>query len=309
MSRINKIHTAIYSVLGIAIVVLSVLCYRSSKHCRELDVAVNNSYDRAFFELSDYVEDIDVLLSKAQLASTPAQLASISNEIFMQAAEAKSCFGQIPQQDISLENTAKFLSQVGDYTYVLSQNMINGQAISEEEYGVLNSLNDYATQLSKSLNDIEARIYKGEISFNTARGAEIITRALAAEDILGDLENVEKSFEGYPSLIYDGPFSEHIENAKSKMLDEAAEVSKEQALDKAKSFLGSEGEGLEFESEMSNTAIESYVFSKSDDDSSVTVSVSKNGGYIIYFLKNRSVGKMNYDMTAASQIAQDRTGL
>lgn len=305
MSRINKIHTAIYSVLGIAIVVLSVLCYRSSKHCRELDVAVNNSYDRAFFELSDYVEDIDVLLSKAQLASTPAQLASISNEIFMQAAEAKSCFGQIPQQDISLENTAKFLSQVGDYTYVLSQNMINGQAISEEEYGVLNSLNDYATQLSKSLNDIEARIYKGEISFNTARGAEIITRALAAEDILGDLENVEKSFEGYPSLIYDGPFSEHIENAKSKMLDEAAEVSKEQALDKAKSFLGSEGEGLEFESEMSNTAIESYVFSKSDDDSSVTVSVSKNGGYIIYFLKNRSVGKMNYDMTAASQIAQD----
>ncbi len=305
MSRVNKIHTAIYSVLGVTIIVLSVMYYNCCTKSKELDIAMNNSYDRAFFELSDYVEDIDVLLSKAQLAATPAQLASISNEIFMQAAEAKSCFGQIPQQDISLENTAKFLSQVGDYTYVLSQNMINGKEISEEEYGVLNSLNDYAAELSKSLNDIEARIYKGEISFNTAKGTEIITRALAAEDIFGDLENVEKSFEGYPSLIYDGPFSEHIENAKSQMLEESAEVSKEMALARAKEFLGSEGDGLEFESEMTNTAIECYVFSKSDDNSSITVTVTKKGGYILYFLKNRSVGKMNYDMTAASQIAQD----
>ena len=305
MSRTNKIHTAIYAVLGITIVVLSVMYYKCCMKSKELDIAMNNSYDRAFFELSDYVEDIDVLLWKAQLASTPAQLASISNEIFMQAAEAKSCFGQIPQQDISLENTAKFLSQVGDYTYVLSQNMINGQGISEEEYAMLNSLNDYAGQLSKSLNDIEARIYKGEISFNTAKGTAIITRALAAEDIFGDLENVEKSFEGYPSLIYDGPFSEHIENVKSKMLEESAEVPQEMALEKAKEFLGSEGEGLAFESEMANTAIECYVFSKSDDKGSVTVSVSKKGGYIIYFLKNRDVGQMKYDMTAASQIAQE----
>ena len=238
MSRVNKIHTAIYSVLGVAIIVLSVMYYNCCARSKELDIAMNNSYDRAFFELSDYVSDIDVLLTKAQLAGTPAQLASISNEIFMQAAEAKSCFGELPQQDVNLEKTAKFLSQVGDYTYVLSQNMINGQEISQEEYTTLAKLNDYASELSRSLGEIEARIYKGEISFYTAYGTNIITRALAAEDILGDLENVEKAFEGYPSLIYDGPFSEHIENAESVMLKDADEVSKKQALKKAKEFIG-----------------------------------------------------------------------
>lgn len=155
MSKTNKLHAIAYTVLGIIIVVMAIAWYSTAKNRKRLDIAVNNSYDRAFFELSDYVGEIDVLLTKAQLASTPAQLASISNEIFMQAAEAKSCFGELPNQNINLEKTAKFLSQVGDYTYVLSQNMINGQGISDEEYKTLASLNDYASELSKSLNDIE----------------------------------------------------------------------------------------------------------------------------------------------------------
>ena len=305
MEKTNKIHIAAYSVLGIAIILLAVMWYRCAAQKDKLDVAVNNSYDKAFFELSDYVDDIDVLLTKAQLASTPAQLASISNEIFMQAAEAKSCFGELPQESVNLEKTAKFLSQVGDYTYVLSQNMINGQNISQEEYTTLSKLNDYAGELSKSLNDIESRIYKGEISFNTARGIDIITHAIAAEDIFGDLENVEKSFEGYPSLIYDGPFSEHIENAQSAMLKSAPEVSQKQALKKAKEFLGDDGDGLEFQTEMTNTAIECYVFSKDTDDGQLSVSVTKKGGYVLYFIKSRNVREMNYDKDAATAIAHN----
>ena len=303
MEKSNKIHIAAYSVLGIIIVFLAVMWYRCSTQKNKLDVAVVNSYDRAFFELSDYVSDIDVLLTKAQLASTPAQMASISNEIFMQAAEAKSCFGELPQQNVNLERTAKFLSQVGDYTYVLSQNMINGQEISQEEYTTLSKLNDYAGELSKSLNDIQARIYNGEISFSTAQGLGIITQALAAEDVFGDLENVEKSFEGYPSLIYDGPFSEHIENAESTMLKSAPEISKKQALKKAKEFLGDDADGLKFETEMTNTAIECYVFSKDTDDGQLSISVTKKGGYILYFIKSRNVREMNYDKDAAMAVA------
>ena len=305
MEKTNKIHAVVYTILGVIIVVMAVMWYRCAVNKDKLDTSLANNYDRAFFELSDYVSDIDVLLTKAQLAGTPAQLASISNEIFMQAAEAKSCFGELPQQDVNLEKTAKFLSQVGDYTYVLSQNMINGQEISQEEYTTLSKLNDYAGELSRNLDEIEARIYKGEISFNTAYGANIITRALAAEDIFGDLENVEKSFEGYPSLIYDGPFSEHIENAESVMLKDAGEVSKKQALKKAKEFIGEKADGLEFETEMNNTAIECYVFSKTTDKEQLSVTVTKKGGYVLYFINNRDVREMNYDKDSATAVAYD----
>ncbi|MGM9935823.1 MAG: PepSY1/2 domain-containing protein, partial [Candidatus Ornithomonoglobus sp.] len=303
MSKSNKICAAVIAALGILLIIFCVMWYRCYRQNKELKVSVNNNYDRAFFELTDYVSDIDAMLSKAQLASDPSQLASISNEIFMKAAEAKSCFGQLPTENTNLENTAKFLSQVGDYTYVLSQNMINGAKITDEEYNNLNSLNEYASTLSKSLSDIEQKIYSGEVSFNVA-GIGGATSAMAAGDeIFKDLENVEKSFDNYPSLIYDGPFSEHIENMESYMLKGAAEISKKDALQKAKEFLGDRGEGLQFETETANTAIEAYNFGKDDNGSHITISITKKGGYVLYFLENKSVSTANYDIDAATGLA------
>lgn len=303
MSRTNKICAAVIAVLAVLLIIFCAMWYRCYRQNKELKVTVNNGYDRAFFELTDYVSDIDAMLSKAQLASDPSQLASISNEIFMKAAEAKSCFGQLPTENTNLENTAKFLSQVGDYTYVLSQNMINGATITDEEYGNLNSLNEYASTLSKSLSDIEQKIYSGEVSFNVAGNIGAIRAMAAGDGIFKDLENVEKSFDNYPSLIYDGPFSEHIENMESYMLKSAAEISKKDALQKAKEFLGDRGEGLKFETETANTAIEAYNFGKDNNGNHITISITKKGGYVLYFLENKTVSTANCDIDAATGLA------
>ena len=303
MSRTNKICAAVIAVLAVLLIIFCAMWYRCYRQNKELKVTVNNSYDRAFFELTDYVSDIDAMLSKAQLASDPSQLASISNEIFMKAAEAKSCFGQLPTENTNLENTAKFLSQVGDYTYVLSQNMINGATITDEEYGNLNSLNEYASTLSKSLSDIEQKIYSGEVSFNVAGNIGAIRAMAAGDGIFKDLENVEKSFDNYPSLIYDGPFSEHIENMESYMLKSAEEISKKDALQKAKEFLGDRGEGLKFETETANTAIEAYNFGKDNNGNHITISITKKGGYVLYFLENKTVSTANCDIDAATGLA------
>lgn len=305
MTKTNKRHIVIYSVLGAVIVFLAAMWGGCEMKKDKLTTAVNNAYDKAFFELSDYVNEIDVLLTKAQLAATPAQLASISNEIFMQAAEAKSCFGELPQNKINLEKTAKFLSQVGDYTYVLSQNMINGTNISDEEYTTLGKLNDYAHELSCGLETMQQRIYNGEIKFKSAESDGIATSVFASEDIFKDLEKVEKSFDGYPSLIYDGPFSEHIENAESQMLKNAPDITEKMALKRAKQFMGEEGKKLEFSTEMTNTAIDCYIFESDTEDGQLSVAVTKKGGYVMYFIKSRDVKEMNFDKEAATAIAHN----
>ena len=60
------------------------------------------------------------------------------------------------------------------------------------------------------------------------------------------MANVEKSFDEYPSLIYDGPFSEHIENREPALLKNAHTISQEDALNTAEKFVGTKG--LAFES-------------------------------------------------------------
>lgn len=304
MTKTNKVLGWICGILAVLLIVSVGLWLNCAKRNKTLMTSVNNNYDRAFFELNDYVSDIDALLSKAQLAASPAQLASISNDIFMQAAEAKSCFGQLPTENTNLEHTAKFLSQVGDYTYVLSQNMINGAEISEEEYKTLDSLNQYASALSKKLDEVEQKIYSGEVSFMTAYAPGSNEVSAADNGIFRDLENVEKSFDEYPSLIYDGPFSEHIENMQSYILKDAQEISNKDALAKAKAFLGDRGRGLRFDNETSNTAIEAYNFSVDDNGTRLSISITKKGGYVLYFIENREVKSTNYDINAAMDIAR-----
>ena len=305
MEKSKSLHIWLYSILGAAILIIFFWGMSMRNSARALELSVENQYNRAFHDLVSYIDDIDTQLTKAQLAASPAQLASISSEIFRQSAEAKSCLGQLPTSDVELDNTARFLSQVGDYTYVLSQDMINGDNISQEAYDNLAALNEYASKLNNILSGMEQKIYSGDLKFSNISKITDNNTAIASDgDILSDLENVEKSFEEYPSLIYDGPFSEHIENRESQMLKNAPEITRTEAMKKAQEFLGMRGRGLKFQSISENTAIDAYTFTKNSNSEEISISITKKGGYVLYFLDNTDADEENYDIEAATKSAQ-----
>ena len=304
MEKTRNIHTWLYTLLIAALIASLVWALSINKNAKALELDLENQYNRAFHEMVGYISDIDTLLSKAQLASSSAELATLSSDIFRQSAEAKSCLGQLPTSEIQLENTAKFLSQAGDYTYVLSQSMINGEEISQEEYENLAKMNEYAASLTKSLTDIQNQLYNGEIRFSDMSAQRTINSAEAAGgDILADLENIEKSFEEYPSLIYDGPFSDHIEHQQSEMINNSDEISRDDALKKAKEFVGKDVK-LNFMGETENTAIDAYNFSTNDTDNYTSISITKRGGYVLYMLKNVTVNAEHFDIETATENAR-----
>ncbi len=305
MEKRKTVHIWLYTILIVGIVAAVIWGFVSAKRAKALEISNENQYNRAFHELVGYVDDIDTLLSKAQLTKSPSQLATLSSDLFRQSAEAKSCLGQLPTSYVQLDNTSKFLSQVGDYTYVLSQSMINGQEISQEEYDNLASLNEYALSLKNTLTEIQNRIYSGELTISAIGSKNSSNTASAAgSSILDDLENVEKSFEEYPSLIYDGPFSEHIENREPAMLKNASEISQEEALTIAENFLGETG-SLTFESLSENTAIEAYTFVRDTSDGQISISITKKGGYVLSYLNSRNAGSENLTIDEATDAAYD----
>lgn len=296
---INRWIYILLSVIIIALAIWGIYNYNSRK---QLNREIENQYQRSFHEMVSYVDGIETQLHKGMLAGSSAQLASISSEIFRQSTQAKACLGQLPTSTIQLDNTAKFLSQVGDYTYVLSQNMINGTNVSDEEYKNLESLTEYAASLNKSLSEIQNGIYDGSLKFSTENSYN--TAKAADSDIFSNLENIEKSFEEYPSLIYDGPFSEHIENQQSVMLKDSPEISMEDALKKAQEFLGSKGKNLRFESDTKNSSIDAYSFVSYSDEHEISICVTKRGGYVNYFIDNRTVNGENLNFTDAIKNAE-----
>ena len=296
-------------IICVAIVTLAILAgvgIYQFKRANDLELVVTNQYTHAFHEMTDYVKDVDYLLKKSMLASGPAQMSAISSEIYMQTAAAKANLALLPLSGSDLSATSKFLSQVGDYTSYLATKVINEGVITESEYEMLGKLSDYAQEISGQLENLEMQLNAGQLSFE--EGKKSIMAAYASNEISFDsgMESIEKSFQDYPSLIYDGPFSEHIENLRPVMLEGRPEYSREEAHKVAADFLGSErGQRLAFSDEGGGTLPAYNFVGQLDEKRTVNISVTKRGGYVLYMLDNRSVTEKALSVAEATEKARE----
>lgn len=276
----------IFSVIAVVLIVFGTYeCFRAKAYKQSL----NDSYNRAFFELSDYVDDIDTLLAKGMLSTSAGEMATLSQKLSIQSAAAKSCLAQLPTANTQLDKTGKFLSQVGDYTYTLSQSLIDKKTITEEEYENLNALSSYASGLNRSLSELGSKLFNGE--YNLFRDDIISLEKTVYAESADELSAIEKEFGEYPSLIYDGPFSEHIESIEPKMLKNLRELSRNEAAMRLADFLEVKTENIKYTGETQNSLMNSYIFSCRTDSGKVTAGITKRGGHVVYLFCDKHIAR------------------
>ncbi len=115
-----------------------------------------------------------------------------------------------------------------------------------------------------------------------------------------NMEDAEQSLTEYPSLLYDGPFSDHINQRDAALLQDKAEITKEEALKKAAEILGLAESDVTFLSEENDTTA-AYCFSGGDR----TVAVTKKGGYLLYLLSGQFVGESKLEYADARKYASE----
>ncbi len=305
----NTKRNYIYGILGALFVVTLIVAIYQSSRVNAMKISVENNYNRAFHELVDYMDDVDTLLKKSQIVSSSAQISTISSELFRETTAAKACLGQLPISQVQMENIDKFLSQVGDYTYNLSQKSIYQEDITADDYNNLADLSNYASKLKEELLSMQEDIYSGEISFGKIKKEaenHLVDIAKAEnKNVLSGFEEMEKQFQEYPSLIYDGPFSEHIEKINPVMTENARSVSEDEALNKLKKTINGYSGEITFDSISDNTKLSSYLFKGATEEKSIYAAITRKGGYPLYFLINREIGEEKISVDMAISKARD----
>ena len=295
-------HKNFYWLTCVIVAALGVFGLYELFKARAYKQSLEDTYNRAFFELTDYVDDIETLLAKSALITSPTEMATLSQELSVQASAAKSCLAQLPITEVQLDKTSKFLSQVGDYTYSLSQNLINKKTIQDSEYDNLSSLGAYASSLNQSLAGVAENVYNGSLHFGENASVSLQKVAYAEEE--DPFSSIEKEFGEYPALIYDGPFSEHIEGIKPKMTENCRELTVQEAAGKVEKFFNAGSDKVTYQGESQNSNLNSYVFKCISGKSENTVSVTKCGGFITYFINNRRVRSEKLSVDDAISHAQ-----
>jgi len=263
---------------------------------------INAGYRRAFTELVNYVNDIDVDLSKAAVTTDTSMLSKLSEKIWLYSAFAKENLGQLPVASLNLDKTSDFLSQVGDYTYSIAKKMSQGGSVTDDEYEQLNTLNEYSDILSKELLTMEEGVMNGDIPVSQTDG--ILNRTVATFGT--DMNEIEEKINEYSSLIYDGPFSNHVENKNGELLKYEV-VSKKHAQQVASELLNDNSSPIRFSGE-SEGNIPTFDFTSTiSKERQIYIKIAKNGGYPLFMLDNRLInnprkGEMNDKHTAPAKI-------
>ncbi len=288
-NRLKKGHMlSLICVLLIIVAVLGVVLYKKQAQYRQ---ASENSYNMAFYELVDYVQNVESYLAKSVISSTPEQGAETLTHLWREANLAQSYLSRLPIESQELENTEKFLNQVSDYSYTLSRKNIYDEKLSEDDLKNLKDLHGYSVELENTLNQLSEDLNSGRFKWGELTKKGSIAFAQQVDNISKEsFSNLEENFHEYSGLIYDGAFSEHLTGQEKKGLT-GEDIEEEQAKKKAEEFIGKdEVKEITNLGYSENASVPSYDFSITNKkDETINISISKKGGHIVYMNSNREV--------------------
>lgn len=264
------------------------------KRAEELSYHRNLEYNRVFAELTEYVDDLEITLCKGQVVSTPMQMAKLSADLHGQASGAKANLALLPINGRNLEKTSEFLSQVGEYANCISEKMLRGEKLGKKEIQTMQELSGYANTLKNGLDEMLIGINDGQISFDE-ENSSLPSFSGGKTAMANELEALEEEFHNYPSLIYDGPFSQHLTLKESLLTKGKAELTKKQALKKAKKFMGNE--------KTSVSEIGGKLPCYSINSNSTVAEYTKHGGVLLMLMKDRHIGEEKLSVSDAKKKA------
>lgn len=252
------------------------------------------AYQRNLMQLSECLDSIETSLSKSQYATSSEMMNKISGDLYSECCTAKNALSSLPISQLNLTGAYKFLSQAGDYARYLSEK----EQVTQEEYDNLALLLTYAQEYSDFADTIVSRCNAG--GNITDNEVALESSDLKVSSFSADFSSAEETFEGYPTLLYDGPFADAVLNKESAMIKSAEKKDQDECRKIAAAALGVDEGGVVYKTEESGT-LPAYVFSYK----LYTIAVTKNGGYIAYILNEGTPSEQAITEDNAINVAKD----
>ena len=279
----NKIWILLSVIL---LIVIAILGYNLYEQKNKYATITENDYNKAFYEVVDYVQNVKTYLAKTMVSKTAEHGAEMLTHVWRESNLAQSYLGMLPIESQELENTEKFLNQISEFSYSLSRKTIEGNELSDDDMSKIKELYNYSNDLSNTLNEMSDELNNG-----TLKWADLMKNTESSEitEVSG-FDVVEDNFHEFTGLIYDGAFSEHITSSEKKGLT-GEDIDEETAKQKAEEFIGKDKiKETKSNGYVENGDIPVYRFEiTTNEEQNIGISISKKGGHVVFLNYNRNV--------------------
>ena len=268
MNLMKKLSIALGALLLVAVVAFGWQTARAV----QLERTIEAARQQAFYSLMDGMQDVELNLSKLLVSATPRQGAVLLSRVAMQAGEAQGSLSQLPLEGEVIQASAKFVNQVADYSRSLTADVADGRTFSDEDLTQLEALMSHSALLNNQLREMVDTVSSSYWTSTDESQAPPLVNAM-------DTQNVSE----YPTLIYDGPFSDGKQEGQARGLEDRAYTA-EEALQRAIDFIGKDQVTLSARTSDTGGPVASYGFVLDTSDGRLTVHVTQKGGSILWII-------------------------
>ncbi|NLY55305.1 MAG: germination protein YpeB [Firmicutes bacterium] len=279
---------------------------------QRMEILLSNQYQQSFYQLISAVESAQVTAAKSLVSGSPRENIVNLSELWRQAEIAKQNLDNLPISHPVLSRTSTFLTQLADYGYSLAKQNADGRPTTNEQWEKLAELRDEASYLSAELHKAHDETINGA----GFRWSEVIPSArnrvqnISAQGLGVHFDRIDKQMVEYPTIIYDGPFSDHVTNARPKGID-GEEVSEDEAVNAVRRFLataGSDQVNIDVQGKIDGRIPTYHVMVQPQGNARnmrADLTVSRQGGKVVTMLNSRRPGQATIDLNRAEELAKE----
>ncbi len=227
-------------------------------------------------QLLNSLNQLETSLEKAQFLPEGALRQTMAADIWMESQLASEALSSLPLGDQRLEQTETYIAQVGDYAYYLLRSGAYGRS-TPEEWSKLCALYENAAAILQQIDQLKEQFDTGSLSISIEP-----VKQQSEDSLSSSLTQINDEFPDYASLIYDGPYSDHISQRTPSALEGMRSYSLEEARTKAAQLLQVAPDALTADYD-SEGQIPAYGFSCDTR----SVSLSKQGALVLSLTDNR----------------------
>lgn len=296
----NKALIVVTIILSIAVVALGILYGISMSSLNSYQATLENVYQKNFYELVDEVNNAETKLNKVLASNSASYKSKLLKEISKNASEAQTRLNMLPYSINGLSDTISFVNQVSGYTETLAKTLENGQNLSKNDEETLEKVYESIVNIKKSLNSMSKQMWEGYNITDSSLKLDGDYNNLTSDMSAMNGEDIE-----YPTMIYDGPFSDSQVNKEVKGLN-FGEVSMETAQSNlGKVLTGVNMDNFDFQGE-SKGHFTTYDFSYEDENGTYTFAqVTKKGGKLLTLSSQNIYKTKKLELENAEKIALD----
>lgn len=298
-----KHHILLYTFLSVAVLLSIYLALDYGIQAQRSAQALEDAYAQRVLETQEHLQAIGLKLGKAPVAADARTQVELLAGISRQADSVVSGLSALPLSHIAMSDTLKFCNQLSEYAMVLALSVAAGQPLTEQETAELVSLESQCALLTGQFATARETMVAESLRL-TARPGVFYAEAQAAQRPLEQVADPDSGMD-YPSMIYDGAFSDARHYGSPKALGEGR-IDQRQAMEAARAFVGEERVRSVEAAPDSGGALASYGVKLTLNDGVVlNAEVTRQGGKMLWMVPEHAAFEPGWTLEECAEAARD----